>query len=376
MAALVRRACRWRAKYSSMNDFYYWKREQLYSEVWEEPVTKVGEKYGVSDVAIAKLCRRLRVPVPGRGYWARKAAGQAVKQTPLPPFKSPPVIVCRKHVSAPKPQVDSSDPELAKIAEVESHSVSIPTVEHKLIARARQVLERARTDEYDRTVHPASSPCLDVQVSRGLLDRAFAILNAFVFALEAEGLRVSVSGTSTSVEVFGQIVTFRLEEDLRINERREVKSYSSATRLVNIYERSGNLAFRIWATETGSRRHWGDSKTKRLEDLLPKCIGGIFRNARVLRIEVEEHQQRELMWERRRVEEAERARKAYEERQRLEHLEKCISDWQKAEQIRAFMSAYQKMCEEKGDSIAPESPKGEWIAWARSRADGLDPMKP
>jgi hypothetical protein len=82
------------------------------------------------------------------------------------------------------------------------------------------------------------------------------------------------------------------------------------------------------------------------------------------------------MWERRRVEEAERARKAYEERQRLEHLEKCISDWQKAEQIRAFMSAYQKMCEEKGDSIAPESPKGEWIAWARSRADGLDPMKP
>jgi hypothetical protein len=101
-----------------MSDFYYWKRELLYAEVWEQPVTKVGQKYGVSDVAIAKLCRRLRVPVPGLGYWARKAAGQTLKQTPLPPFKNPPVIVCRKHAPAPKPQVDSSDPEFAKIAEV------------------------------------------------------------------------------------------------------------------------------------------------------------------------------------------------------------------------------------------------------------------
>jgi hypothetical protein len=358
-----------------MNDFYYWKRELLYAEVWEQPVTKGGEKYGVSDVAIAKLCRRLRVPVPGRGYWARKAAGQAVKQTPLPPFKNPPVIVYRKRVAAPKPQIDSSDPELAMIAEVEIHTVPVPTVEHKFVARARQVLERARTDEYDRTVHPASSPCLDVQVSRGFLDRALTIMNTLVFALEAEGLRVSSSGTSTSVEVFGQSVSFRLEEDLRVKERREVKSYSS-TRLVNVYERSGNLAFCVLKIAKGSRAHWGDGKTKRLEDLLPKCIGGIFRQARALRIEKEEQRQRELMWERRRVEEAERARKAYEERQRLEHLEKCISNWQKAEQIREFMDAYQKMCEEKGEPIDPESPKGEWIAWARAKADWFDALKP
>ncbi len=66
-----------------MSDFYYWRRELLYAEVWTQPATKVGEKYGVSDVAIGKLCRRLRVPVPGRGYWARKEAGYIVKQSPL-----------------------------------------------------------------------------------------------------------------------------------------------------------------------------------------------------------------------------------------------------------------------------------------------------
>jgi hypothetical protein len=109
---------------------------------------------------------------------------------------------------------------------------------------------------------------------------------------------------------------------------------------------------------------------------LAKCIGGIFRNARVLRIKEEEQKQRELMWESRRLEEAERVRQAYEEKQRLEHLEKCISNWNKAEQIRAFMNAYEKMLDERGEPIDPESKEGKWIGWARGKADQLDPLIP
>jgi hypothetical protein len=48
-----------------------WNREELYEKVWSEPVTKVAKGYGVSDVALAKACRKLKVPVPGRGYWAK-----------------------------------------------------------------------------------------------------------------------------------------------------------------------------------------------------------------------------------------------------------------------------------------------------------------
>ena len=38
-------------------------REELYEQVWSEPVTKVALRYGVSHVAIAKVCRKLSIPV-------------------------------------------------------------------------------------------------------------------------------------------------------------------------------------------------------------------------------------------------------------------------------------------------------------------------
>ena len=184
-----------------------------------------------------------------------------------------------------------------------------------------------------------------------------------------------MTGESTSVEVFGQRISFGILEDLQIKERHEVKSYSG-TKRVNVYERSGNLAFRVWSNAEGHRAHWGDSKTKRLEELLPQCIGGIFRHARLRRMEEEAEKQRELVWVRQRSEEAERAQKARAEQQRLENLEKCILSWQKAEQIRAFVAAYQRMCEENGEPTDPESPKGEWIRWARETADRFDPLRP
>ena len=44
-------------------------REQLFDEVWTDPVRTVAGKYGISDVGLAKVLRRHRIPVPGRGYW-------------------------------------------------------------------------------------------------------------------------------------------------------------------------------------------------------------------------------------------------------------------------------------------------------------------
>jgi hypothetical protein len=59
-------------------------REQLYDLVWSEPMQRLSKQIGISDVAIAKHCRRIGVPVPERGYWNKLQAGHTVTRTPLP----------------------------------------------------------------------------------------------------------------------------------------------------------------------------------------------------------------------------------------------------------------------------------------------------
>ncbi|MEO5896546.1 MAG: hypothetical protein ABIS06_12670 [Vicinamibacterales bacterium] len=64
-------------------------REELYALLWTEPVTKVAARYGFSDRGLGKLCGREGIPVPPRGWWAKKAAGKRLpKQPTLPPIQS------------------------------------------------------------------------------------------------------------------------------------------------------------------------------------------------------------------------------------------------------------------------------------------------
>ncbi len=51
-------------------------RKALYDLVWAHPMKTVATGLGVSDVALAKHCKKAAVPVPGRGYWACKNAGK------------------------------------------------------------------------------------------------------------------------------------------------------------------------------------------------------------------------------------------------------------------------------------------------------------
>ena len=50
-------------------------REALYEEVWSEPMTTVAARYGVSGSLLARVCSRLNVPRPPRGYWESNICG-------------------------------------------------------------------------------------------------------------------------------------------------------------------------------------------------------------------------------------------------------------------------------------------------------------
>ena len=60
-------------------------RQGLYDLIWSTPALRLSADFGISDVAIAKRCKKLNVPRPPRGYWARVEAGQKPQKSPLPP---------------------------------------------------------------------------------------------------------------------------------------------------------------------------------------------------------------------------------------------------------------------------------------------------
>lgn len=47
-------------------------KEELERKVWEKPTMQIAQDLGISDVAIAKRCKRLGISKPPRGYWAKK----------------------------------------------------------------------------------------------------------------------------------------------------------------------------------------------------------------------------------------------------------------------------------------------------------------
>lgn len=73
-----------------------WNREELYAEVWEQPLVKIAPKYAISVVMLGKICRQLLIPVPGRGYWAKKQYGKPVRRLPLPEGKNLPSYIDRQ----------------------------------------------------------------------------------------------------------------------------------------------------------------------------------------------------------------------------------------------------------------------------------------
>ena len=170
-------------------------REDLFQQVWDEPVTHVAKRIGISDVALAKICRSMGIPLPGRGYWARKAAGHA---PPRPQLKAPqprmPVSYVR-HRFEGDPATAAGDEIRAEVAR---QAVAVPTRPvpdalddpHPLVARSLPILQRAER-RLGEVLH--KHRCLDVSAQGAALDRACRIMDTVLRELEARGHSIEVT---------------------------------------------------------------------------------------------------------------------------------------------------------------------------------------
>jgi hypothetical protein len=171
-------------------------RMQLYEQVWTEPVMSLAKRYGLSDRGLGKLCARYDIPVPPRGYWARKRVGQRIKRPPLPTensqlgeirfFKQPRV---EQTEEVPDP------PGIAFERQPENEIVVSDHVrlKHPLVVKTKDLLQGAHCDQ--RGIYFAVPEALSIRVSELSRARALRIIEVLVRELEARGHTVNVRTT-------------------------------------------------------------------------------------------------------------------------------------------------------------------------------------
>lgn len=171
-------------------------RETLYNEVWTEPVSVVAPRYGLSDVGLAKICRSLAIPLPSRGYWAKVKAGKVMRRVPLPPLKrSGPVAAGL--VKLPPEKVAVQEAARKTAARVRKEVLPLPPPEeaappHLLVVAASKRLRRRDGWPEGTLLRSAPKEVLALSVTKDALDRALALADTLIKALEKEGFSFEI----------------------------------------------------------------------------------------------------------------------------------------------------------------------------------------
>jgi hypothetical protein len=361
-------------------------RDELYQKVWEQPMLRVAEQYGVSSVAVAKACRKLSVPVPGRGHWAKLAHGKpGVKKPNLPKLDKVPVVYRSERPQLKQNVSNQTNPDLAAIDELLSSGGLNSHVEneakpHALIRQtASQLRSRSRKDEHGILL-PREGGGLNVRVTEGTIDRALQVMSRVLSLLEKNNLSVEASPESSSIALIqGQRISFGIEEPIRRVVTRKTRVPNPTDRWdydeVVTYEPSGLLALVIYSNKwetSGLQTKWRDAKVRRVENLIPDFVAGLMRIAVVLR-QKQEEREREKLEEQKRAERLEKLREDIEaEEKKLKQFHSWLEDWERAEQMRRFIAKYK---ENSQSGPAEKQPKRrDWIEWATRQADRLDPF--
>ncbi len=360
-------------------------RPDLYNQVWSTPMTRLAKEYGISDVALAKICTKLTVPYPGRGYWRRKETGKTVKQLPLPPNGDPTKQAVTIHRTI-RPEAVAPLPEATvqriTAEQTEEQKIKVSdrlTNPHHLLKVHLEEWRSAKVDDYG-AIWSGQIRQLNIRVSPKSPAPAVRIMDPLFKALEARGYQVGIQDgyqRTLGARINGEPIEFGLEERFQRIDHPDQKNHRLETWMRKRYQYipTGSLFLKIvtWGVD-GLQKTWSDGKTTLLETCLNDFIVGLLKvaeaaKARRLRQEQEEHARREAQLKR-----EEEVRKQQEELAKRQALEQEAANWTRAQQLRTYLSAVKKLLIEKQGEIQPGSHADQWLTWAHQHANRLDPL--
>jgi hypothetical protein len=405
-------------------------REDLYELAWSKPILELAKDFGISDVGLAKRCKRLGIPLPGRGYWARVDAGQSPYRPKLPkreeqwhdqsaltvaPSQFTPVEATLATLSSTLPEREDSSAVSARIAALALEQAA--TIPETLAAVKRTAIDAKAIGRRDLTFAKAerNGPIVPMSVTESSLKRALLLADQLLRAAEslswtfgesvilkkkaaeeAERIR-SQYGRHAPPEapkpefaegrlwVEGEEISFRIEEKLReeprvptaaelAREKREwgyhaPRKASVATGHLRVVRLDLEYRYR------GPQRHsWYDRKGKPVEDQIKDILLGFYELALM-------EKNRRAEAEREAREQAEQKRLAEERAARQEANAKLIKQletdagaYHRARYLRRYIRAARRRVAGSTIDASYLSSTIDYLAWAERYVEQLDPL--
>ena len=336
-------------------------RRELYDLVWAKPLRDVAADLGISDVGLAKVCERHRVPRPEQGYWNKINAGKPARKSLFVDVDD--VHLNRVEINGAlaqlpeevRTQIEESRAqrkakEAASLPRLKTPPTSEPPAEpHKTIALTVRTLKKTKSDTTG-TIKVSGPGLCQLEISENSVARVTAFLDRLARLLEAESLSIQMTNTGVAIPRGQDSLSFSIKEktrrqkheptaaELEAEAKREKKKqqyWSNPNRhhidFGGIFDRTypefdvvhtGAMVFEIEGYDNGIRHTWADGKSQTIETVLESIVSGINATLTLRRVRREEQEERER-------ERAELSRRRDLARKRKEREVQRSSYWRK-----------------------------------------------
>jgi hypothetical protein len=360
-------------------------RKDLYELIWASPTSIVAKEFEISDVLLARICRSSNVPIPDRGYWAKKRAGKPVLQAHLPPRslgEHDEVEIGRgssyglsdsEVLASPLPSPPSFEGNEQSLREQVSALVQKVPIPRSLADCHHEIAKLLKADEVRReklreSPYSWHQPLFESRIER----RRLRILNALFIWASRNAFGCAADGKfarRAGIRVGDQTVSFTLN---RVGAKEP--EYDDGAQPIP-EDAKLCLKFTWWEPPPEVRLEWQDTADHLLEDQLLDIAREIaFAGEWGYRWwKIRSHA---LLVERRaELEAAERARIAEALRKENHRLEGLLTArrealwaeaaaWRRAADLRSYVQLV----------VAREPNESAWASWALAEADRVDPV--
>ena len=356
-------------------------RKELYDQVWETAMIKLAKQYCMSDQALRKICKQNDIPIPSVKYRSRKFSGYEVARTPLTgdPNRQISIMVRDGAQEVRKKLVKNKQKQDVVV-------LPVPDELHSFHPITRQIKQKMRDKyAYSEGAYRFRRMCL----SKDNWDRGIRIFDTIIRSLEknfgkvdmdAAGAFIRLKRSCMHIYISEKIESADVTPPLTAKQEREIAERPYlADYLKRVYEYTATNVMTIMIDGGGSyeiaaRRNFKDNTKQRLEDQIEDILIAIKRLA-----DIEEHfcikrEHEYLKSERERKLNAQKGQQLEEIQKQLEELEEQVKQWQRAEQIRAFVKAKVQYALTKPGEVKSFTELRRWANTGCAYADALDPV--